>query len=99
MSTVVSPVATADDHAALAERLGRAARAASLKLAGTPTEQKHAALDRLATLIEQAGPALAEANARDLAAGEAAGLTTGLCSIGCASRRPESRPWPKACAR
>jgi glutamate-5-semialdehyde dehydrogenase len=79
MSTATTTsVFTADDHAALAERLGRAARAASLVLATATTATKDAALARLADLIEGAGPALTAANERDLAAGEAAGLTKAL---------------------
>jgi glutamate-5-semialdehyde dehydrogenase len=78
MSTAIASTVTADDHAALAERLGRAARAASLVLANTPTEKKNAALARLAALIDGAHDSLAAANARDLSAGEASGLTGAL---------------------
>jgi glutamate-5-semialdehyde dehydrogenase len=67
-----------EDHAALALRLGRAARTASLVLATTPTEHKNAALLRLAALIEAAGPQLAEANARDLEYGAASGLSAAM---------------------
>ncbi len=69
------PSHTSENHAALAERLGRAARAASLILATTPAERKNAALLRLADLIEAAGDALAEANARDLAFASDSGIS------------------------
>lgn len=78
MSTASANETTAQDHAALAVRLGRAAREAALQLATLPTDRKNAALARLAELIEQSGEALAEANARDLAAGEANGLSSAL---------------------
>lgn len=70
--------ANADDHAALAGRLGRAARAASLTLATVPTERKNAALLRLADLIDASSTALVETNARDLAAGADAGLAAAM---------------------
>ncbi len=69
---------TAEDHATLALRLARAARAASLILARTPTERKNAALLRLATLLDGAHEALAAANALDLEAGARAGLSPAL---------------------
>jgi glutamate-5-semialdehyde dehydrogenase len=48
--------------------LGRAARAAATRMAAAPTAPKNAALLALARRLREAGPALAEANARDLAA-------------------------------
>jgi len=47
--------------------LGRAARAAATLMAAAPTAAKNAALLALARRLREAGPALAEANARDLA--------------------------------
>ena len=46
--------------------LGRAARAAATAMAAAPTAAKNAALLALARRLREAGPALAEANARDL---------------------------------
>lgn len=78
MSSATAPIASAEDHAALALRLGRAARAASLVLATMPAERKNAALLRLATLIDEAAGTLVEVNARDLAAGAEAGLAPAM---------------------
>lgn len=78
MSIDSANAATIEDHAALCERLGRSARAASLILSNVPTEKKNATLHRLAELIEAAGPELQEANTRDLAAGKASGLSGAL---------------------
>ncbi|RZL33814.1 MAG: glutamate-5-semialdehyde dehydrogenase, partial [Rubrivivax sp.] len=47
--------------------LGRAARAAATAMAAAPTAAKNNALLALARRLREAGPALAEANARDLA--------------------------------
>ncbi|MDR7297072.1 glutamate-5-semialdehyde dehydrogenase [Pelomonas aquatica] len=47
--------------------LGRAARAAATAMAAAPTAAKNAALLALARRLREAGPQLAEANARDLA--------------------------------
>lgn len=47
--------------------LGRAARAAATQMAAAPTAAKNAALLALARRLREAGPSLAEANARDLA--------------------------------
>jgi glutamate-5-semialdehyde dehydrogenase len=47
--------------------LGRAARAAATAMAAAPTAAKNAALLALARRLREAGPALAAANARDLA--------------------------------
>ena len=74
MDTAIAPAANDAEHAALAERLGRAARAASLTLATVPTERKNAVLLRLADLIDASTSQLVEVNARDLAAGAQSGL-------------------------
>jgi glutamate-5-semialdehyde dehydrogenase len=70
--------ASPDEHALLAERMGRAARASALVLATASTERKNAALERLAALLLEAGPGLEAANALDLDAGRAAGLSDAL---------------------
>ncbi len=54
--------------------LGRCARQAARVLAVAPTQDKDAALVAMAAAIEESRSALAEANARDLAAGRAGGL-------------------------
>jgi glutamate-5-semialdehyde dehydrogenase len=63
------------DLAALVTSLAQRARAASFVLATTPTAAKDAALLHLAELIPTAHEPLLAANARDLAAAEARGLT------------------------
>lgn len=78
MTTATATPTAAHDNAALALSLGRSARKASLQLAVLPTDRKNAALERLAQLIESAGDKLAVANAKDIEAGEASGLTTAL---------------------
>ena len=55
--------------------IAQRARAASLLLATVPTAQKNAALTQLATLIDSSHALLLAANAQDLAAAEANGLT------------------------
>ena len=54
--------------------MGAAARAASSKLSSASSAVKDAALLALARLLRQQGPALAQANARDLDAARGAGL-------------------------
>lgn len=65
---------TAHDIPAYMAHLGAAARAASTRMARADTREKNAALTELARLLRDSGPALADANARDIAAAEAAGL-------------------------
>ncbi len=55
--------------------LGKQARAASAAMARASTRAKDEALSELARLLRASGAALAEANVRDIAAGEAAGLS------------------------
>ncbi len=55
--------------------LGQQARDAAAAMARASTRAKNAALSELARLLLGAGPALQEANARDIAAAEAAGLS------------------------
>ncbi len=62
-------------YSALIETLGRQARAASLALATAETSRKNAALLHLARLLGERASAILAANARDVAAAEAAGLT------------------------
>ncbi|HEX5684845.1 MAG TPA: glutamate-5-semialdehyde dehydrogenase [Ideonella sp.] len=65
---------TAHDIPAYMAHLGAAARAASTLMARAGTREKNAALIELAQRLRDSGPALAEANARDIAAAQAAGL-------------------------
>jgi glutamate-5-semialdehyde dehydrogenase len=62
------------DLAQLVTTIAQRARAASLLLATTPTEQKNAALSRLADLIDSSHAELLAANAKDLTAAETNGL-------------------------
>lgn len=66
------------DLATLVRQLATAARAASLRLAVTPTEAKNRALLALAEKLGASVPALLAANAKDLEAGRAAGLAPAL---------------------
>ncbi len=66
------------DLATTVRQLAEAARAASLKLAVATTEAKNHALTALAEKIESSIPALIAANAKDLDAGRAAGLSAAL---------------------
>ncbi|MCB1996502.1 MAG: aldehyde dehydrogenase family protein, partial [Rhodoferax sp.] len=63
-----------DDMAAYMAQVGGAARAASTAMAAAPTAAKDRALRALAARLRAAGEALTMANARDIAAAEAAGL-------------------------
>ena len=65
---------TAHDIPAYMAHLGAAARAASTQMARAGTREKNDALLALARLLREAGPALAESNARDIAAAESQGL-------------------------
>jgi len=62
------------DLSAYIHALGAAARSASREMAAASTAAKNRALRALAHRLREAGPELAEANARDLATAEAAGL-------------------------
>jgi len=57
------------------QTLGQQARTASAAMARASTKAKNDALTELARLLRTAGAPLAEANARDIAAAEAAGLS------------------------
>ncbi len=63
------------DIANLVKEIALEARAASLSLANVPSEQKNKAILRLAELIEENVATLQSENAKDLEAGEAAGLS------------------------
>ncbi|MDP9056717.1 MAG: glutamate-5-semialdehyde dehydrogenase [Pseudomonadota bacterium] len=65
----------AETPSALVERLARAGRAAQVELARLSDTQKAAALRSAATALRDAAPDVLAANARDIAAGEANGLT------------------------
>jgi glutamate-5-semialdehyde dehydrogenase len=67
-----------DDIAAYMAHVGAAARAAATVLAAAPTAAKDAALRALAQCLRDAEPALLQANARDVAAAQAAGLAPPL---------------------
>jgi glutamate-5-semialdehyde dehydrogenase len=67
--------APADTATAVIADMGRRARAASKRLAATPTPQKAAALRAAAVAIRADANAILAANALDVAAGEANGLS------------------------
>jgi glutamate-5-semialdehyde dehydrogenase len=67
--------APADTATAVIADMGRRARAASKRLAATPTAQKAAALRAAAVAIRADADAILAANAIDVAAGEANGLS------------------------
>ena len=62
------------DIPAYMAHVGAAARAAATEMARAGTRAKNDALTRLAALLREAGEPLAQANAQDIAAAEAAGL-------------------------
>jgi glutamate-5-semialdehyde dehydrogenase len=62
------------DIAVYMSGLGRAARQAAVRMARASTREKDAALRALAQSLREEGPALAQANAQDIAAAQAAGL-------------------------
>ncbi|WP_119289103.1 glutamate-5-semialdehyde dehydrogenase [Azohydromonas sediminis] len=72
-----TPAPAAATHA-LMQRLGAAARSAAARMAAAPTAAKDAALRALARRLRDDAAALQAANARDIAAAEAAGLAAPL---------------------
>jgi glutamate-5-semialdehyde dehydrogenase len=66
---------TSTDLQATIAHMGAAARAASTKMAAAPTAAKNAALLALARRLRSEAAALAPANARDIEAAQAAGLS------------------------
>ena len=69
---------TATDLQATIAHMGAAARAASVQMAAASSAAKNTALLALAQRLRSAGPALQQANARDIAAARAAGLAAPL---------------------
>jgi len=69
---------TATDLERQVREIAANARAASLVLATTPTADKNAFLDRLATLLEASSANLKSENERDIDAGQASGLSSAL---------------------
>jgi len=64
--------------AEMIDAMAAGARAAAAALARLPSERRRAGLRSAAAAIRAAGPAILEANARDVAAGEAAGLSAAM---------------------
>ncbi|WP_260926166.1 glutamate-5-semialdehyde dehydrogenase [Novosphingobium sp. 9] len=71
----LAPVATTETPEALVARFARDGRAAQAVLATLSDEAKRAALVSAAAALRAAEPAILEANAQDIAAGEAKGLS------------------------
>jgi glutamate-5-semialdehyde dehydrogenase len=71
-------IQTTESPEALVERLAQAGRAAQRALAKMPSEAKAAALISAAQALREAEEDVLSANARDLAAGEANGLTIAM---------------------
>jgi len=67
-----------DTIAAGMERMGRAAKAAAAILATAPAEAKNRALLRAAAALRARRPEILAANARDMEAGEAKGLSSAM---------------------
>lgn len=74
----LSPRSLAADPVALVTSLAEAARLAQRQLAAMPSAVRAAALHRAAESLRAATPAILAANAEDLAAGEANGLTNAM---------------------
>ncbi|WP_417789442.1 glutamate-5-semialdehyde dehydrogenase [Terasakiella pusilla] len=70
--------AQAHDIKAIMQDLGSKAKAAAQVLSIAPTEQKNKALLKAADLLRQNMPKIKEANAKDMAAGEAKGLSASM---------------------
>ncbi|WP_417793539.1 glutamate-5-semialdehyde dehydrogenase [Terasakiella pusilla] len=70
--------AQAHDIKAIMQDLGSKAKAAAQVLSIAPTEQKNNALLKAADLLRQNMPKIKEANAKDMAAGEAKGLSASM---------------------
>ena len=67
-----------EDRAAVIRKVAEAARAAARVVAKAPAAQRTAALEAIAVAIEAQASDILAANARDLAAGEAAGLSAAM---------------------
>ncbi|WP_028877844.1 glutamate-5-semialdehyde dehydrogenase [Terasakiella pusilla] len=70
--------AQAHDIKAIMQDLGSKAKAAAQVLSIAPTEQKNNALLKAADLLRQNMPKIKEANSKDMAAGEAKGLSASM---------------------
>ena len=73
--TATRQIESGFDAADLIDRLARAARAAQRTLAVMPSANRQAALEQAAAALRRAAPAILEANAVDVANGEASGLS------------------------
>ena len=78
MSDSTSPTVDLPELEAIVLGMAQRARAAAHKLATTPTAHKNAALLKLVELIQAAEPELQVANAKDIEAGEEAGLSSAM---------------------
>ncbi len=67
-----------DDPVALVESLARKGRAAQRMLAAMPSDAKAAALMQAAAALREDAPAILAANAKDIEAGEARGLSSAM---------------------
>ena len=76
--TALATAPDVEDIEALIADMGRRARAAAAALASAPTATKAAALNQAAAAIRVSEAAILDANARDMAAGRASGLTPAL---------------------
>ncbi len=78
MPASLATAAASEDPVALVRAMGTRARTAARALAALPTATKAAALRAAAAAIRADAPAILAANARDVAAGEARGLSAAL---------------------
>ena len=78
MNVQTKPVETEADAAAIVRDLGQRAKAAAAALRTASTDAKNAALREAARLIRAERPAILAANARDMDAARAGGLTDAL---------------------
>ena len=78
MTASLANITTSADPEALVTALAKAARAAQRQLAAMPSAARAAALHRAAEALRAAAPAVLAANAEDLAAGEARGLSKAM---------------------
>ncbi|MDF8332929.1 glutamate-5-semialdehyde dehydrogenase [Novosphingobium cyanobacteriorum] len=76
--TITPADSAAESVTTLVERLARAGRAAQKVLARMPSPDKERALKLAGAALRRAGPGILEANAKDMAAGEARGLSSAL---------------------
>ena len=79
------------------ETKGRQAKAAARQLAVLSTTVKNQALLAMAAALEAGQKEILHANAADVAAGQAKGLSAALLLTDCSLLKPVSMPWRKAC--